>query len=66
MALVKPVTLGMIASIGISFVMHEQTSSLAGLLAIHRFPIADYHLFWSWPIFCLATAIAWVLFKAAE
>lgn len=66
MALVKSIALGMIASIGISFVMHGQTSRLGGMLAIQRFPLDDFSLFWSWPIFCVATAMAWVLFKFTE
>ena len=32
-----------------------------GVLAIQQAPVLDYHVFWSWPLFLLLTALSWVL-----
>jgi hypothetical protein len=32
--------------------------STGGSLAIHRLAIADYSVFWSWPLFAVATGLA--------
>jgi hypothetical protein len=56
----------MIASIAISRVMHGEEGIIASMLDVHRFPIIGHHLFWSWPVFCFATAIAWACFKVTD
>ena len=32
-----------------------------GVMAIQQAPLAQYHFFWSWPIFCLFTAVSWAI-----
>ena len=32
-----------------------------GVLAIQHAPLLDFHVFWSWPLFLLFTALAWAM-----
>jgi len=32
-----------------------------GVMAIQQAPLAHYHFFWSWPLFCLFTGVSWAI-----
>ena len=40
--------------------------STGGFLNIHRIMIEGYTLYWSWPLFLAATAIAWFVFLTID
>lgn len=66
MALIRAVTLGMIAAIGISYLMHRADYPAGGMLALHRHVLEGFSLYWSWPIFCLVTGITFMIAKLTE
>ncbi|MEL6238595.1 MAG: hypothetical protein AAFQ90_08395 [Pseudomonadota bacterium] len=58
--MVKAVILGTILTGCIALVIGSQGSS-AGPLFVHPLPVADYTIYWSWPIFIVGTGLSWGL-----
>jgi hypothetical protein len=60
MEMIKALTLGAILSATIALVIGSQGSS-GGALAIHMAHIADFKLYWSWPIFLSGSGLSFGL-----
>jgi len=60
MGLLKSMGFGALVSGCVAVVIGAQGSS-GGQLAIHPFEVADYRMYWSWPMFLAATGLFWSL-----
>ena len=58
MELVKATPLGAILTYVVALAIGSQGSTV-GPLAIFRAELYDYNIWWSWPLFLAATALAW-------
>ena len=58
MELVKAAPMGAILTYIVALAIGSQGST-GGPLAIFRAELYDYNLWWSWPLFLAATALAW-------
>lgn len=59
-ALLKAALLGTILTlIGAGIFGYAETT--AGFLNVHRLPIIDYRIYWSWVLFIGFTGLAWAL-----
>jgi hypothetical protein len=58
MDLIKAIILGCILTGVVAVVVGSQGSS-GGALAVHSMAIADYRIFWSWPLFVLGSGLSW-------
>jgi hypothetical protein len=61
--LIKAILLGMIAAIGMSFFLTRAGYALGGVLALHGETLAGFGFYWSWPIFCVVTGLAWGILR---
>lgn len=66
MSIFKPVAAGAKISLITSFLFHAQEGLPWDLLSIVDFEISGFRLHWSWPVFAIATVLAWVLQKAVQ
>ena len=68
MALAPAAAIGAAAALALPYVMRDDPAALGGW--IHRgvvdFSVADYHLSWSWPLFCIVTLFAWAFLAWAN
>ena len=60
MDLLKAMGFGALITCCIAVVVGTQGSS-GGALAIHALDIADYKVYWSWPMFLGGTGLFWAL-----
>lgn len=58
--MLKAIVLGTILTGSIAVVIGSQGSS-GGALGIHAMHIADYKMFWSWPLFFAGSGLSWGL-----
>lgn len=56
----KAIILGAILTWCIALVVGSQGSS-GGQLAVHPLMLADFKIFWSWPLFFAGTGLSWAL-----
>ncbi len=56
----KAIILGAILTWCIALVVGSQGSS-GGQLAVHSVMLADFKIFWSWPLFFAGTGLSWAL-----
>ena len=52
---------GAVLTFVVSLVMGAGHST-GGWLFVHHYYIQDHSLFWSWPLFVMATGLCWVLY----
>lgn len=57
-ALLKAALLGLILTL-IGAGIFGYAGTTAGFLDVHRLPIADYRIYWSWALFVGFTGLAW-------
>ncbi|MCX9146906.1 hypothetical protein [Erythrobacter sp. WG] len=57
MDLIKAITFGAVLSGVVALVIGSQGTS-AGPLAIHLVHVADASFYWSWPVFCSGSGLA--------
>lgn len=60
MAFLKALIPGLILTLLVSGVIGSQGSQ-GGFLQIARFTIEGHHIYWSWPLFVIGTAISWAI-----
>jgi hypothetical protein len=60
-ACLKAVVLGLILAGLVSLFIGSGGSS-GGLLNVHQMAIYGYHIYWSWPLFVIGTALSFGLF----
>lgn len=60
MELLKAMVLGLILTGCVSVVIGSQGST-GGQLAIHSLMVADFKVYWSWPMFFASTGLCWGL-----
>ncbi len=60
MEMFKAIPLGAVLTWVVAIVIGSQ-GSRGGFLAIHTVEIADYSMFWSWPLFFAGTGLSWGL-----
>ncbi|WP_334185231.1 hypothetical protein [Novosphingobium sp.] len=65
MSAIKALIPGFLLSWIVSTVIGSQGSS-GGVLSITHTFYQGHELYWSWPLFCGATALAWALFAMME
>lgn len=65
MSFVKALIPGSILTFVLCIILGTNHTS-AGWLNVHRLTIQSYDLYWSWPLFLLATGLAWALFWMME
>lgn len=65
MSAIKALIPGFLLSWIVSTVIGSQGSS-GGVLSITHTLYQGHELYWSWPLFCGATALAWALFAMME
>jgi len=58
--MVKAMGLGAILTCSIALVIGSQGTS-AGPLAVEPLQVAEYRLYWSWPLFAAGTGLSWGL-----
>lgn len=58
--MVKAMSLGAVLTGSIALVIGSQGTS-AGPLAVQPLDMGDYRIFWSWPLFCAGSGLAWGL-----
>jgi hypothetical protein len=56
----KAVPLGLFLTLLVALLVGSGGSS-GGVLNVIPFSLGGVRLFWSWPLFCLGTALAWAL-----
>lgn len=59
-ALLKAALLGIILTL-IGAGIFGYAGTTAGFLDVHRLPIADYRIYWSWPMFVAFVGLAWAI-----
>lgn len=65
MSFVKALIPGTILTFVLCLILGTNHTS-AGWLNVHRTAIQSYDFYWSWPLFILATALAWTIFWMME
>ena len=60
MSLIKAVVLGGVLTWLVSLVLGTNHAN-TGWLSVHQMTVADYKIYWSWPLFVAATGIAWAV-----
>jgi hypothetical protein len=60
MSLVKAIVLGVVLTWIVSIVLGSNHST-GGYLSIHLMHVAGYDIHWSWPLFFIATGLAWAI-----
>ncbi|BDI59832.1 hypothetical protein [Qipengyuania nanhaisediminis] len=60
MGLLKAMTIAAVVTGCVAIVIGSQGSS-GGQLMIRSFEVADYRLFWSWPLFLAGSGLSWGL-----
>lgn len=58
--MLKAIVLGTILTGSIAMVVGSQGSS-GGVLDVHAVNIADYKMYWSWPLFLAGSGLSWGL-----
>jgi hypothetical protein len=58
--MLKAISLGAILATTVALVVGSQGSD-GGLLAIQTFRAGEARIYWSWPIFCVGSGLAWGL-----
>ena len=66
MTILQSLAFGTIVSLLISFLMHTQETTNWYVLTIVDFTLAEHKFAWSWPVFAIASAAAWLLQKAVQ
>ena len=65
-ALLKGIVAAILIGLVVSILVHRISGGTGGVLAIHQVSLADYQLYWSWPLFLIATVFCAALFKMME
>jgi len=58
--MVKAIGFGTVLTGLVALVIGSQGTS-AGPLAVHPLEVGDVRMFWSWPLFCASSGLAWAL-----
>jgi hypothetical protein len=58
--MLKAIVLGSILTGSVAVVIGSQGST-GGVLGVHSMMIADYKMYWSWPMFFAASGLSWGL-----
>jgi hypothetical protein len=68
MALPSAIMVGMIAAIGVPYVMADLDSEFGQFIreTSIRIPISDTPILWSWTLFAIVTLFAWGFFAWAQ
>lgn len=60
MSLVKAIVLGGLLTWIVSMVLGSNHSR-GGFLSVHLMAVQNYDVYWSWPLFFIATGLAWAI-----
>jgi hypothetical protein len=63
MVMIKSLATSGFVSLLIANLAHDNSGD-GGVLMISDFPVGDYRVAWSWPLFAVVTVVTWALFKA--
>jgi hypothetical protein len=60
MSLIKAVLLGGLLTWLVSLVLGKNHAN-TGWLSVHQMTVASHQFYWSWPLFLVATGMAWAI-----